>query len=96
MKWLRSEKKGPIIVQITLKKRKSRKSSPKAEADAGSRKFKEEDTMDESKQTACSTLSKEKKTKVSKAVKEMALLCSIYDVNFRYFAKEHDLESERI
>lgn len=52
--------------------------------------MKEEDVADESEPVQSSTLIEKEKTAMSKVVKEIASLCSIYDVNFKNVTREHE------
>lgn len=49
------------------------------------------DIVDESEPEASLTLSREGRTTMSQLVKEMSLLCSIYEGNFISLAEEHKL-----
>lgn len=96
MKRSRSVKRSTIYVQTTMKKRKTGKSLLVTGAGAGTPEMKEEHIVVESELAASSTLSEEEGTTMTKLIKSMAPLCSIYDVDFRTFAEEHELSLERI
>lgn len=78
-------------MESTIKKRKMRSSPQGTKADAGVQEEKEEDIVDETEPSASSNLSEEEKTAMSRIVKAMDLLSSIYDVAFRNLMKELEL-----
>lgn len=48
-------------------------------------------SMNDSEPVAFSFLSKDKRTAMTKLVKSTASLCSMHDLDFIYFANEHEL-----
>lgn len=48
-----------------------------------------EDIVDDSKPVSSSTITEEKKTAMDKLLSYLAALCSIYDVELRYFSVQH-------
>lgn len=91
MKHSRSDKKDTIYVQAMLKRNKTVNSLPQTAADASPAKMKEEYIVDEIKLVTSATASKDKRTVMNRHIKEMASLCTIYDVSFKHLAEEHNL-----
>lgn len=82
MKQSRSEKEGKKYVEIKLKKRRTEKFCLEAKVGAGPHDLKEVDIVNESEPAAYSTLTEEMRTAMRKLIKEMARLCSVYNINF--------------
>lgn len=78
-----------MYVQSNLLKRKTSCSSLKTEVGAGSHYMKEEEIVDDSQHSACSILRKAGRTAISKYVKEITSLCSIFDMDFGNLPDEH-------
>lgn len=94
MKRRRIEQEGMMSAENTLKKRKKEKYPLGTGADVGAQEIKEKDILDESEPIASLTLSGKVKTAMIKRIKLMALVCSIYDVNFRNSVETHYLDVE--
>lgn len=67
------------------------KSSLETGAGGGAQEIVEEHTVHESEPAASSTPSEEERTVMSELFKPMALLCSVYDVEFKNLMNEHGL-----
>lgn len=74
-----------------MNKRKTGSAPLNTRAAANLQEMKEDDIKYYSESAAISTLSKEWGTAMSKLVKAMTPLCSIYDVAFKNFEKEPEL-----
>lgn len=85
-----------MYAQTTLKERKAGKSSVEKETDSGAQLIKEEDIVIESDPAASSTHSDERGTAMSKHVKAVGLLSSVYRVDFRNFVGIASTRPERI
>lgn len=83
----RFERKDRMYVQRTLMNWEEGTYPPRIGVDAGENELKEEDFVDEIMPAVTSTLGEEKWTEMSKLVKMMDLLCSIYDMDFKRFGK---------
>lgn len=89
MKWHESERNVTTWSLNALKKRKAETFSLETGASVTIQEMKEKDIVDESKPAASFTLSEKVRTAISKLLKLMALLRSIYDLNIRNLVKEH-------
>lgn len=63
----------------------------KAVASVAAHHMKEEDGVDESERAVPSTRSEERRSPMRNLVKEMASLCSIHDVAFRYLHRKDEV-----
>lgn len=75
----RFENNGTMYLKASLLRSKTKKSSLQTRSDANKHYMKEEDTVIEIESTASSTLSKKDSTAIEKLVKEMDLLCVLYN-----------------
>lgn len=87
----RPEKEGTILLQTTVMKKKMARFLLETEAGAEYDDKRELDVVDEIAPAPVSTLRKKRRTVMSKAVKDMDPLCSIYHVNYRSLVEEHKL-----
>lgn len=77
-------------MQTTLKKSTGERFSVEARDDTGAQQMNEK-IVHGSGHAAFSTLGEERRTAISKTVKSMAPLRSIYDGEFWYLGEEHEL-----
>lgn len=91
----KSEKKCTIFVQPTLKKTRTKNSPLEPVDEAGTEEMEKDDIVNVREPTASSIVSKGERSTVGKLFKDMAPLCSIYDVDFGYLAGSTSLKSER-
>lgn len=80
-----------MYVKTTIKKRKMRTSPLETGAEVGVQQVKEKDIVYDSEPFASSTLRGEGRSVMSRLFKDMAFLCTIYDVYFRNATQEHEL-----
>lgn len=81
-------------MQTTMKKRETTKFPLGTPAGTGAQDMKEEDTVKKIDPSAFSTVRKERRTTMSKLVKQVAPFCSIHDVYIKNLAKEYDFGLE--
>lgn len=87
----RSEQKSTMYTENTLKKRNMRAFPLETGADVGLQEMKEKDILDGSELAASSTLREEGRLVITKFIKAMALLYSIFNADFRNLVEEHEL-----
>lgn len=85
-----------MYVRTILRKRKTVSSLLGTGADADSHETKEKKNMYESEPATHSTLSKVRRTAMSRLVRQMTSLRFIYDVDFKIWRRNTNLTSERI
>lgn len=91
MKRFRSAKNA-MYFQTTLKRRKLAKPSIETGTSADTHDMEGEDSEHEIEPAAFSTLSEEISAAMSKLVKKIADLCSIYDGNLKTLVERHELD----